>query len=190
MMTMIFIFLQQGGWGSLGAINQECIDFLTKNNPGIFDGVDKKTVDDIMDDGTGIQYLFDSDPVKYQPIARYIEQGHDGCLSVCITKYGEYKGGFYTVEEDYEGTQELIVHSEQYDVSQENKRFFTQLREFLFDESVSSDDKVGGLQMLFCPINQGEADVSIDDLRENMDFLSGTVFKQAQQRAINSGMKP
>ena len=44
--------------------------------------------------------------------------------------------------------------------------------------------------MLFSPINQGEADVSIDDLRENMDFLSGTVFKQAQQRAINSGMKP
>ena len=44
--------------------------------------------------------------------------------------------------------------------------------------------------MPFSPINQGEADVSIDDLRENMDFLFRTVFKQAKQRAINSGMKP
>ena len=60
----------------------------------------------------------------------------------------------------------------------------------MFDESVSSDDKVGCLQMPFSPINQGEADVSIDDLRENMDFLFRTVFKQAKQRAINSGMKP
>ena len=185
-----FYFLYKGGWDSPGAIKQEGIDLLIKNNPSIFDGVDKGTLDEFMDDGEGIQDLFNSDPVKYQPIARYINQGHEGDLMVRIMKYGEYKGGFYKVERNYEGTQWVRVHSDRYKLMLENKRFVSQLREFLFDQSMSNDDKVVNLQMLFPPIDQSDEDVSIDELRRNMDLLFGDTFKQAQQRAINSGFKP
>ena len=185
-----FYFLYHGGWDSPGVIKQEGIDLLIKNNPGIFDGVDKETLNDFMHDGYGIQELFNSDPVKYQPIARYINQGHEGDLMVHIMKYGEYKGGFYKVERNYEGTQWVRVHSDRYKLMLENKRFVSQLREFLFDQSMSNDDKVVNLQMLFPPIDQSDEDVSIDELRRNMDLLFGDTFKQAQQRAINSGFKP
>ena len=206
-----FYFLYKGGWDSPGAIKQEDIDLLIKNNPGIFDGVDKETLNEFMDEGEGIQDLFNSDPVKYQPIARYISQGHEGCLMAHIMKYGEYKGGFYKVERDYEGTEWVKVRSDHYKLMLENKRFVSQLREFLFDQSMSNDDKVVNLQMLFPPIDQSDEDssieelskntdllsidqsdedVSIEELRRNMDLLFGNTFKQAQQRAINSGFKP
>ena len=185
-----FYFLYKGGWDVPGAIKQEGIDLLIKNNPGIFNGVDKETLNEFMDEGEGIQDLFNSDPVKYQPIARYINQGHEGCLQVHIMKYGEYKGGFYRVERNYEGTEWVKVHSDRYKLMLENKRFVSQLREFLFDQSMSNDDKVVNLQMLFPPIDQSDEDVSIEELRRNVDLLFGNTFKQAQQRAINSGFKP
>lgn len=185
-----FYILYKGGWSDPGAIKKEGIDFLKKNNPGIFDDVDKDTLNSFMDSGYGIQRLFDSDPVKYQPIARYIDQGHEGCLSAFRMSYGEYKGKFYDIEEDYEGTQWVNVHSDHYELMLENKRFVSQLREFLFDQSMSNDEKVVNLQMLFPPIDQRDEGVSIEELRKNMDLLFGDTFKQAQQRAINSGFRP
>ena len=185
-----FYYLYKGGWGGPGAITQEGIDFLQQNNPGIFDEVNEKTLNMFLNWGYGIQDLFDSDPVKYQPIARYIAQGHKGELCVLIMKYGEYKGGFYRVKQDYGGKQSIKVHSERYKLMKENKRFVSQLREFLFDQSISNDEKVVNLQMLFPPIHQGEEDVSVDQLRENMNLLFKNTLKQAQQQAINSGFAP
>ena len=185
-----FYYLYKGGWGGPGAISQEGIDFLKQNNPGLFDEVDEKTLDRLLNWGYGIQRLFDSDPVKFQPMARYIAQGHDGDLCVLIMKYGEYKGGFYTVENDYEGKERVIVHSKEYNLMKDNKRFISQLREFLFDQSMSNGAKVASLQELFPAINQSEEDMSIDQLRESMNLLSENTLKQAQRQAIDSGLAP
>lgn len=185
-----FYYLYKGGWGGPGAISQEGIDFLKENNPSLFDEVDEKTLDRLLNWGYGIQRLFDSDPVKFQPMARYIAQGHDGDLCVLIMKYGEYKGGFYTVENDYEGKERVIVHSKEYNLMKDNKRFISQLREFLFDQSMSNGAKVASLQELFPAINQSEEDMSIDQLRESMNLLSENTLKQAQRQAIDSGLAP
>lgn len=185
-----FYYLYKGGWGGPGTISQEGIDFLKENNPGLFDEVDEQTLNRLLNWGYSIQRLFDSDPVKYQPMARYIAQGHDGDLCVLIMKYGEYKGDFYTVENDYEGKERVIVHSQEYKRMKDNKRFVSQLREFLFDQSMSNEAKVANLQELFPAINQSEEDVSIDQLRESMNLLSENTLKQAQQQAINSGLAP
>lgn len=185
-----FYYLYKGGWGGPGAISQEGIDFLKENNPGLFDEVNEQTLDRLLNWGYGIQRLFDSDPVKFQPMARYIAQGHDGDLTVLIMKYGEYKGNFYTVENDFEGKEWVTVHSEEYKRMKDNKRFVSQLREFLFDQSMSNDAKVANLQGLFPAINHSEENVSIDQLRESMNLLSENTLKQAQQQAIDSGLAP
>ena len=184
-----FYYLYSGGFGGPGPISQEGIDFLKENHPSLFNEVNEDTLNRFLNWGYGIQRLFDSDPVKFQPMARYIAQGHDGNLRVHIMKYGEYKGNFYTVE-DYDGMEHVRVHSEEYKCMKDNKRFISQLREFLFDQSMSNEAKVASLQGLFPAINQSEEDVSIDQLRESMNLLSENTLKQAQQQAINSSLAP
>ena len=187
-----FYLLYVGSYTSPGFLKRETIEQLNQDHPGIFNGLDDP------DD------LFEADPAKYQPLAKLIyDTGYgdletilapgsfgEPCWSAKKMLYGEYQGGFYSFEEDYEGKQWVKVHSDHYQLMKKNKQFVAQLREFLFDQSMSNDDKVVNLQMLFPPINQSEEDVSIDQLRESMDLLFGNTFKQAQQRAINSGFKP
>ena len=187
----VFYLLYVGSWSSPGTLKRETIKQLKKDHPGIFKGLDEP------DD------LFEADPVKYQPLAKLIHDTRfcdletilnrgigDPCWCAEKMLYGEYQGGFYSVERDYEGTQWVKVHSDHYQLMKKNKLFVAQLRDFLFDQSMSNDDKVMNLQMLFPPLDQDGEDVSIDQLRENMDLLFGNTFKQAQQRAINSGLKP
>ncbi|WBA83267.1 hypothetical protein [Endozoicomonas sp. GU-1] len=83
-----------------------------------------------------------------------------------------------------------LLYSDKYQLMEKNKQFLAQLRTFLFDQNMSNDDKVMNLQMLFPPVDQSGDDVSFDQLRENMDLLFRNTFKQAQQRAMNYGLKP
>ncbi|MBO9493014.1 hypothetical protein J7438_02765 [Thalassotalea sp. G20_0] len=186
-----FYLLYVGSYSSPGTLKRETIERLNKDHPGIFNGLEDP------DD------LFKADPIKYQPLAKLIHDTRFSDLKTilnarigqpcwCAEKmlYGEYQGGFYSVEEDYEGTQWVKVHSDQYQLMKKNKQFFAQLREFLFDQNMSNDDKVVNLQKLFPPVDQRGEDVSVDQLRENMDLLFRNTFQQAQQRAIIYGLKP
>ncbi|WP_422448957.1 hypothetical protein [Endozoicomonas sp. ALB091] len=186
-----FYLLYVGSYTSPGTLKRETIEQLNKDHPGIFNGLENP------DD------LFNADPVKYQPLAKLIYDTDyrdletildpdigEPCWSAQKMLYGEYQGDFYKFEGDYEGTQWVRVHSDKYQLMKKNKQFVAQLREFLFDQSMSNDDKVVNLQMLFPPVDQSGEDISADQLRENMDLLFRNTFKQAQQRAINSGFKP
>lgn len=186
-----FYLLYIGSYSSPGTLKEETIQKLDTDHPGLFKGLEEP------DD------LFYDSPVYYQPLAKLIHDvGNADLKSIlnagigdpcwCATKipYGLYKGGFYRIEGDYEGTQWVRVHYAQYEMMVESKRFVSQLREFLFDPGMGNDEKVDKLQALFPPLNQGEEEISIKDLLNNMNLTLGTEFKQAQQRAIDGGLKP
>ncbi|MGI2026055.1 hypothetical protein [Endozoicomonas acroporae] len=186
-----FYLLYVGSYTSPGTLKQETIERLNKDHPGIFNGLEDPDC------------LFEADPVKYQPLAKLIHDTRFCDLKTILNPdvgapcwrakkmlYGEYQGGFYKVEGDYEGSQWVRVHSDKYQLMKKNKQFFAQLRAFLFDQNMSNDDKVMNLKMLFPPVDQSGDDVSFDQLRENMDLLFRNTFKQAQQRAMNYGLKP
>ena len=193
-----FYFLYATSWTPYGTLKKETIEQLSKDHPGLFDGLDEP------DD------LFEAKPIKYQPLAKLIhdtpdlntildvgmvrpnERRGDGelCWTTKKVPYGIYKHGFYHIHEDYEGTQSLKVDTKGYEAMRKNYLFFSQLSEFLFDESMSNDEKVAKLKMIFGTIKEGEDDISIDQVCENMDLLFCTSFKEVQRQNIERGFAP
>ena len=193
-----FYFLYATSWTPYGTLKKETIEKLSKDHPGLFDGLDEP------DD------LFEAKPIKYQPLAKLIhdtpdlntildvgmvrpdERRPDGklCWTTKKVPYGLYKHRFFDIHEDYEGTQTLKVDLKGYEAMRKNHLFFSQLSEFLFDESMSNDEKVAKLKMIFGTVNEGDEEISIDQVCENMDLLFCTSFKETQRQAIERGMNP
>ena len=187
-----YILCKGYGYNPPGPLRKEVIEKLRQDNPGIFDGLDSP------DD------LFRANPIKYQPLAKLIldtpnlesildvklgDLGNFGWYTDTIT-YEIYKHNFYEVLTDIGGKEWVLVDDDSYDAFRKRKQFVSQLREILFDESMSSDHKINELKGLFPPIDPSGEDVSLEQLVENMDFLYGDTFKKAQQRAIEAGCKP
>lgn len=187
-----YIFYSTAYYARGETLKKEGIEKLSVDFPGIFDGLEKP--DDI----------FEADPIRYQPMAKFFHSS-DWHVRESITNceflkpfwvveempYGLYKYGFYEFfEEDEWGTQSVKLHYDRYEKKKKEKLFVSQLRSLLFDECMSCEEKVNGLQMLLPPKEDEYEEVSIDQIFENMDSLFGDAFKKAQQRAIEAGYVP
>lgn len=170
-------------------LKKEVIEKLRRDHPGIFDGLKNPNS------------LFGCDPVLYQPLAKLVRDNPnlESILDIRLGKpdlyvdkitYGIHRHNFYEVIRDIGGKEWVLVDHDGYDAFRKRELFVPRLREFLFDESMSSDHKIENLKGLFPPIGPGEKDISIEQLSENMDFLYGDTFKKAQRRAIEAGFKP
>ena len=184
-----YIICQSCRWNPPMTLKKEVIEKLRQDHPSIFDGLDSP------DD------LFRAAPDKYQPLAKLIRDtlNIESILDTRLGKpelytdkitYDIYKHDLYEIIEDVGGKQWVLVDDDSYDALRKRKLFVSQLREFLFDESMSSDHKIKNLKGLFPPVGPGEEDVSIEQLSENMNSLFGDTFKKAQQRSIEAGFKP
>lgn len=186
-----YIFYSSGLLARGDILKKEGIEKLSMDFPGIFDGLEKP--DDI----------FEADPIRYQPLAKFFHTCSDRVLEsitnlsfhlpiwdVQKLPYGLYKYGFYEFEEDEWGIRSVKLHHDGYEKKKKEKLFVSQLRSLLFDECMSCEEKVNGLQMLLPPKEDECEEVSIDQIFENMDSLFGDAFKKAQQRAIEAGYMP
>ena len=187
-----YIFYSSSCYARGDTLKKEGIEKLSMDFPGIFDGLEKP--DDI----------FEADPIRYQPLAKFFYTCGDRHVRESITNfeflepywvveelpYGFYKYGFYEIEVDDWGIQSVKLHHDRYEKKKKEKLFVSQLRSLLFDECMSCEEKVNGLQMLLPPKGDQDEDVSIDQIFENMDSLFGDAFKKAQQRAIEAGYVP
>lgn len=185
-----YIFYSSSCYARGDTLKKEGIEKLSMDFPGIFDGLEKP--DDI----------FEADPIRYQPLAKFFYNCGERHVRESITNferlepywvveelpYGFYKYGFYEIEVDDWGIQSVKLHHDRYEKMKKEKLFISQLRSLLSDKCMSSDEKVDSLQMLL-PSKEDEY-VSIDKVFENMDSLFGGAFKKAQQRAIEAGYVP
>lgn len=185
----IYIICRGSQFYSPLILKEEVIEKLRRDYPGKFD------------DPYGPNTFFYCAAGLYQPLAKLIRDNPNlesifdiklGKPDLYVEKipYAIYEHGFYEVIEDAWGKEWVVVDHDGYDTFRKKELFVPRLREFLFDESMSSDHKIESLKGLFPPIGPGEKDVSIEQLSENMDFLFGDTFKKAQQRAIEAGFKP
>lgn len=191
-----YIIVSSYGMFDCSILREGVVEKLSKDHPGIFEGL------------TNPADLLIADPVRYQPLAELLvddgsrdsvfepilpRQGdsfHHKCWFAVKIPYGLYKHGFYEIMEDRDGRQWLESYPERYEAMKKNKLHVSQLREFLFDQSISDSDKVAKLQLLFPPISEDEEEITIEQLLENTEFLFGDTFKEAKQRAIEYGLQP
>ena len=190
-----YIIIHACGLADNSPLREEVVKKLSKDHPGIFDGL------------TDPSDLLGADPVRYQPLAKLLsdsspasvfeskrlrlgDNSHAECRSAVKISYGLYKHGFYKIMEDHTGQQSLESYPDRYEAMKKNKLNVSQLRVFLFDQSISDSDKVARLQLLFPPIGEGEEEITIEQLLENTEFLFGDTFKEAKQRAIENGFQP
>lgn len=188
-----FYILYASSYSPHGTLKKETIEKLSKDHPGIFDGLHEP------------DELFEADPVKYQPLARLIhetpnletildaDEGRgdgDPCWTTEKIPYGIHKYGFYRIEEDYEDMQWVRIDLRGYEEMKKNKLFFSQLRDFVSDPGMSNDDKVSNLLQIFSTVEEDGDDVSVDQVRSNFDLLFKDASNKAQQRAIEAGLKP
>lgn len=190
-----YIIFQGGGLADNNTLREDVVKKLNKDHPGIFDGL------------TDPSELLRADPVRYQPLAKLLadngfasifENNHDFDLADLNRpswntekiSYGLYKHGFYEIMRDHE--EELYVESypERYEAMKKSKHHVSQLQAFLFDQSISDSEKVANLQSLFPPTSEGKADITADQLLENIELLVGNTSKEAKQQAIEYGIKP
>lgn len=185
----IYIICRGSQFYSPLILKEEVIEKLRRDHPGKFD------------DPFGPNTFFYCVPELYQPLAKLIRD-NPNLESIFDIKLGKpdlyvdkipraiYEHDFYEVIEDGYGKEWVVVDHDGYDTFRKRKLFIPRLREFLFDESMSSDHKIESLKGLFPPIGPSEEEVSIEQLSENMDSLFGDTFKKAQQQAIEAGIKP
>ena len=183
-----YIILHSYSLAENNPLREDVVEKLSKDHPGIFDGL------------TNPNELLCADPVRYQPLAklladddpdsifephRYSNRPSWGAEKI---SYGLYKHGFYRIMDD-EREEWLESYPDRYEAMKKNKLNVSQLRAFLFEQSISDSDKVARLQLLFPPIGEGEEEITIEQLLENTEFLFGDTFKEAKQRAIDAGFK-
>ena len=175
-------------------LREDVVKKLSTDHPGIFDGL------------TNPKDLLVADPVRYQPLAKLLADGGTASIleptydygnfrnlpnfSAEKISYGLYKHGCYKIIDEFEGPQWLETYPERYEAMKKSKLHISQLREFLFNQSISDSDKVAKLQLLFRPISPGEEEITVEELLENTEFLIGDTFKEAQKRAIEHGLRP
>lgn len=182
-------------------LREDVFEKLSRDHPGIFDGIN---------DPKDLNNLLSADPVRFQPLAKLLADNDDHSASFFEStdhfnkdnfknipslytekiSYGLYKHGCYKIIDEFEGPQWLETYPERYEAMKKNKLHISQLREFLFDQSISDSDKVAKLQLLFRPISPGEEEITVEELLENTEFLIGDTFKEDQKRAIEHGLRP
>lgn len=184
-----YIILHSCSLAENNPLREDVVEKLSKDHPGIFDGL------------TNPNELLRADPVRYQPLAKLLEEEDPDSIfephrysnrpswGAEKISYGLYKHGFYRIMDD-EMEQWLESYPDRYEAMKKNKLNVSQLRVFLFDQSISDSDKVARLQLLFPPIGEGEEEITIEQLLENTEFLFGDTFKEAKQRSIENGIQP
>lgn len=187
------------------------IQALESLYPNLFVKVDNaidralKTVDKneeclIYWDSLNIEH-FQRYPEALQPIAEYLynqleeapfsenNQRYGSGFNIEVMPYGLFKSQFFSIKESINGDQQLLVDHDGYKNMLENKKLVSAFHDLAFGDK-TPEEKIETLKMMFPPDQPDGQHVSFEAFRTNALALMGKDFKQAQQRAVDSGMDP